>query len=48
MPKDSGLAEPILEALKAVMADGTYMEILEKWGIEAGAIDDPVINGAES
>jgi len=48
VPKDSGLAEPILEALKAVMADGTYMEILEKWGIEAGAIDDPVINGAES
>lgn len=48
VPKDSGLAEPILEALKAVMADGTYEEILTKWGVEAGAIDDPVINGAES
>lgn len=48
IPKDSGLAEPVLAAVKAMIADGSYKEILGKWGIEDGAITDPVINGAES
>jgi len=30
------------------MADGTYTKILTKWGIQAGAITDPTINGATS
>jgi polar amino acid transport system substrate-binding protein len=30
------------------MADGTYMKILDKWGIQGGAISDPKINGATS
>jgi polar amino acid transport system substrate-binding protein len=47
IPKDSGMAEPILEAVKAIMDDGTYKQILQKWGVEHGAIDDPVINGAQ-
>ncbi len=46
LPKDSGLEQPVLEALRALIEDGTYMEILRRWGVEQGAIDDPVINGA--
>jgi hypothetical protein len=30
------------------MADGTYKTILEYWGLQDGAIDNPVINGAVS
>ena len=38
----------VLAALKALIADGTYNQILTKWGIQDGAIADPVINGATS
>jgi polar amino acid transport system substrate-binding protein len=48
IPKGNGLAKPVLDALKAAMADGTYMTILKKWGIQDGAITNPVINGATS
>ena len=48
IPKDSGMAKPVLAAVKALMADGTYKSILDKWGIASGAISDPVINGATS
>lgn len=46
IPKGNGMAKPLLAAVKKIIADGTYMSILKKWGIEQGAIDDPVINGA--
>ncbi|MGI9186728.1 MAG: ABC transporter substrate-binding protein [Gaiellales bacterium] len=46
VPKDSGLAQPILESIKKLMADGTYDAILKKWGVESGAITDPGINKA--
>ncbi len=46
LPKESGLEEPVLQAVRALIEDGTYMEILRRWGVEQGAIDDPVINGA--
>ena len=42
------MAKPVLAALKHLMANGTYMKILHKWGVQAGAISDPVINGATS
>lgn len=48
MPKNNGMAKPVLAALKHLMADGTYMKILTKWGVQAGAINNPVINGATS
>lgn len=48
IPKGNGMAKPVLDALKAAMADGTYMTILKKWGIQDGAITNPVINGATS
>ena len=41
-----GLAEAMQASLQSMMDDGTYTEILEKWGVEAGAIDAIDINGA--
>jgi polar amino acid transport system substrate-binding protein len=48
--KNSGLAQPMLAALKAVMADGKYKAILTHWGIAAGAIPTAQVklNGATS
>lgn len=47
IPKNAGTTkEAILGAMKALVADGTYKKILDKWGVSAGAITDPVINGA--
>jgi polar amino acid transport system substrate-binding protein len=46
IPKESGLAAPVLEALKELMANGTYESILTTWGVQDGAITDPQINGA--
>lgn len=48
IPKSSGMTTPILAALKALMANGTYGQILTKWGIQSGAISTPKINGAIS
>jgi polar amino acid transport system substrate-binding protein len=48
VPKSSGLAKPILGALKKLIANGAYAAILKKWGIQAGAITTPRINGATS
>lgn len=44
IPKHSGLAEPVLAALKKVMASGEYAKILHKWGLSQGAIQNPAIN----
>jgi polar amino acid transport system substrate-binding protein len=48
IPKDIGLAKPVLDAVKQLMANGQYRSILQKWGIADGAITNPVINGAIS
>jgi polar amino acid transport system substrate-binding protein len=48
LPKNSGLDKPMLAAMKKLIADGTYTSILKKWGIQAGAIKTPQINGATS
>jgi polar amino acid transport system substrate-binding protein len=48
VPKNSGLAKPLLAAVKAIMANGQYKKILDKWGVEQGAITNPQINGATS
>ena len=48
IPKGNGMAQPILDALKELMSNGTYMSILTKWGIQEGAITSPTINGATS
>jgi polar amino acid transport system substrate-binding protein len=49
IPKTAGTTkDAILGAVKALIADGTYKAILDKWGVQSGAITDPVINGASS
>jgi polar amino acid transport system substrate-binding protein len=48
IPKNSGMADPVLAAVKHVMANGTYMKILAKWGVRGGAISNPAINAAVS
>ena len=48
IPKNNGMAKPVLAAMKALMANGTYKKILDKWGVQEGAITNPVINGATS
>lgn len=37
-------AEAVRDALAALIADGTYTRILEKWGVQGGAITEPAIN----
>jgi polar amino acid transport system substrate-binding protein len=48
IPKGTGLTRPFLAALKVLIANGKYKAILTKWGIQAGAITTPKINGAVS
>ncbi|HWJ51047.1 MAG TPA: ABC transporter substrate-binding protein [Solirubrobacteraceae bacterium] len=48
IPKGTGMTTPILAALKALIANGTYTQILTKWGVQAGATTTPAINGAKS
>ncbi len=44
--EESEFAQVLADALGALIEDGTYAEILEKWGVEAGAIDSPAVNPA--
>jgi polar amino acid transport system substrate-binding protein len=44
--KYAGLADAILAALKDLAQSGKYQQILQKWGIQAGAITDFKLNGA--
>jgi polar amino acid transport system substrate-binding protein len=48
MSKDSGLAQPVLAAVKALMANGTYAKIFDYWGLQDDKITNPTINGATS
>jgi len=44
IPKNNGMTKPIQDALKELIADGIYKQILDRWGIAAGAINNPQIN----
>ena len=46
MAKDSGLQQPVLAAVKSLMADGTYKKILDYWVLPTDEISNPTINGA--
>jgi polar amino acid transport system substrate-binding protein len=48
IPKGTGMTTPVLAALKALIASGSYGQILAKWGVQSGAITTPKINGATS
>jgi polar amino acid transport system substrate-binding protein len=42
--EQADFAQAIADALKAVIADGSYTAALQKWGVEQGAITDPAVN----
>ena len=46
LPKGSALVKPVNAAMKALMEDGTYQEIVTKWNLKDIAIDTSTINGA--
>ncbi|MGW2540170.1 ABC transporter substrate-binding protein [Kitasatospora sp. NPDC001574] len=51
IPKDDGrLARAVQGALKGLINDGTYLQILTKWGVQSGALtaDQVLINAATS
>jgi polar amino acid transport system substrate-binding protein len=45
-PGTGPMSKPILDALNKLISTGAYLQILTQWGVEAGAITSPVINGA--
>jgi polar amino acid transport system substrate-binding protein len=48
IPKSTGMADPVLAAVKHLMSEGTYTKILGKCGVQGGAISDPAVNAAIS
>ena len=45
LPKDQAdFGDAIASAVKALIADGSYQKILDKWGVTAGAITSPAVN----
>lgn len=42
---DTGLRDAIQQALQAVIDDGTYAELLEKYEVPLGAVDEATVNG---
>jgi polar amino acid transport system substrate-binding protein len=45
LPKDqTDFGQAIADAVKALIADGTYKSVLDKWGVSGGAITDPTVN----
>ncbi|MFD2796651.1 ABC transporter substrate-binding protein [Promicromonospora vindobonensis] len=45
-PKDSALAEPVRGAVDVLIQDGTYGEVLERWGLSDIAVEQSELNGA--
>jgi polar amino acid transport system substrate-binding protein len=45
IPKGSPLAAPLKAAMEEMIADGTYIAILKKWNVEAGAVSEISVNG---
>jgi polar amino acid transport system substrate-binding protein len=48
MKKGSALAQPLLDAVKALYDDGTMQKIFDYWHLPDAAISNPQINGATS
>jgi polar amino acid transport system substrate-binding protein len=45
VPKDqTEFAQVLADAVKALIADGSYEKVLKQWGVEGGAITDPTVN----
>jgi polar amino acid transport system substrate-binding protein len=41
------LQQAIADALRALVADGSYKKILDKWGLSADAVDEVTINAGK-
>jgi polar amino acid transport system substrate-binding protein len=48
IPKGTTMDKSVQGAVKTLIANGTYLKILKKWGIQAGAVNAANINGATS
>jgi polar amino acid transport system substrate-binding protein len=48
LKKGSPLAQPVLDAVKALYSDGTMQKIFDYWKLPGAAISNPQINGATS
>ena len=46
--KGSPLAKSLMKAVEHLIKTGDYKTIATNWGVQAGMIDKPVINGATS
>lgn len=46
--KNSPLVPILQQALQALIDDGVYLEILEKWGVAEAAVESAVVNGGVS
>jgi polar amino acid transport system substrate-binding protein len=46
VPKNSGMAKPIQDAINKLIATGVYQKIMTKWGLQSGAITQATINQA--
>ena len=46
MVKGSGLVQAMQKALQALIDNGTYQKICEKWGLQSGEIKTAAVNGA--
>jgi polar amino acid transport system substrate-binding protein len=44
VPKSSELGPVVLDAFRALFADGTYAEIMQRWGLEDVTVPEPVLN----
>lgn len=44
---NTALREQLVKALQAIISDGTYKQILEKYGVANGALSEPSVNGAK-
>ncbi|MBC7270855.1 MAG: transporter substrate-binding domain-containing protein, partial [Streptomyces sp.] len=41
------LRDAIKAAMDAVIENGEYTKVLEKWGVTEGAVDEAVVNGGK-
>ncbi len=48
IPKNSGMAKPIMDAINKLIATGVYQKILAKGGLQEGAVTTATINQAVS
>jgi polar amino acid transport system substrate-binding protein len=44
---DTQLRDALQEALKAIVADGAYAQVLQKWNVSQGALTTAAINGGQ-